>query len=50
MKTKLEAGDALNQVIEDTRWILRTLVTDRASEEIGGTWNSVRKKFMINQR
>ena len=50
MKTKSEAGDALNMVIEDTKWIPRTIVTDRAPEEIGGTWNAVRKKYHINQR
>ena len=37
-------------VIEDTKWIPRTIITDRAPEEIGGTWNAVRKKFQINQR
>ena len=50
MKSKSEAGDALNMVIEDTKWIPRTIITDRAPEEIGGTWNAVRKKFQINQR
>lgn len=36
--------------IEDNRWIPRTLITDRAPEEIGGNWLATKKKYQINQR
>ena len=48
MPTKAEAGDKLNSFII-TYGILEELTTDGAKEETLGTWNAVRKKFLIHQ-
>ena len=50
LKSKQQAGDALHMFVEDTRWIPQTIITDRAQEEIGGSWLTTRKKFQIGQR
>ena len=49
MKTKAEAGEKLNLFVQ-THGIMETLVTDGAKEEFYGTWNEVRKKYLIYQR
>jgi hypothetical protein len=48
MPTKGEAGDKLNTFIK-TYGIPEELTTDGAKEETLGTWNAVRKKFLIHQ-
>ena len=48
MSTKADAGDKLNTFIT-TYGIPETLTTDGAKEETLGTWNAVRKKFLIHQ-
>ena len=48
MPTKAEAGDKLNTFIT-TYDIPEEITTDGAKEETLGTWNAVRKKFLIHQ-
>ena len=48
MPTKANAGDKLNTFIH-TYGIPEELTTDGAKEETLGTWNAVRKKFLIHQ-
>ena len=48
MATKSEAGDKLNTFVS-TYGIPETLTTDNAKEETLGTWNLVRKKYLIHQ-
>ena len=50
MKSKGEAGDALKALIDETRWIPRTIVTDGALEQQAGHWETMRKKHGIQQR
>ena len=48
MQTKAEAGDKLNTFVQ-SYGIPEELTTDGAKEETMGTWNAVRKKFLIHQ-
>jgi hypothetical protein len=48
MPTKAEAGDKLNTFVT-TYGIPEEITTDGAKEETLGTWNAVRKKFLIHQ-
>ena len=48
MPSKSEAGDKLNTFVK-TYGIPEVLITDGAKEETMGTWNQVRKKYLIHQ-
>ena len=48
MPSKSEAGDKLN-TFDTTIGIPDGLATDNAKEETLGTWEQVRKKFLIHQ-
>ena len=49
MKTKSEAGDKLNHIIQ-TEDIMDTLVTNGVKKELYGTWGEVWKKYLIYHR
>ena len=50
MKSRSEAGESLNHFVEENQWIPRTIITDGAMEEKGGSWRVNHMKWGITQQ